>query len=68
MAAAAGPGGLGNERAFGIFGEGLTVGQPADLIVVDRDPLTTTDLASTRVLAVYRHGDRITVESEVPFV
>lgn len=68
MAAAAGPGGLGNERAFGIFGQGLEVGDPANLIVVDRDPLTIPDLADTRVLAVYRHGDPIKVESELPFV
>jgi predicted amidohydrolase YtcJ len=68
MAAAAGPGGLGKEKAFRIFGEDLTVGDPANLIVVDRDPLTTPDPAGTRVLAVYRHGDQITPESEVPFV
>jgi predicted amidohydrolase YtcJ len=68
MAAAAGPGGLGNETAFGIFGQGLAVGDPANLIVVDRDPLTTPDLASTRVLAVYRHGEQITAESELAFV
>jgi hypothetical protein len=68
MAAAAGPGGLGNENAFAIFGRGLEVGDPANLIVVDRDPLTTPDLADTRVLAVYRHGDPIKVESELPFV
>ncbi len=68
IAAAAGPGGLGNEKAFGIFGQGSAVGDAANLIVVDRDPLTTPDPAGTRVLAVYRHGEQITAESELPFV
>jgi len=68
MSAAAGPGGLGNEKALGLFGAGLAVGDPAHLIVVDRDPLTTLDPAGTRVLAVYRHGDQITAESELAFV
>lgn len=68
MAAAAGPGGLGNGKAFGLFGVGMAVGDPANLIVVDRDPLTTPDPAGTRVLAVYRHGEQIIPESELPFV
>ena len=68
MAAAAGPGGLGNEVAFRMFGADLAVGSPAHLVVVDRDPVTTPDPAGTRVLAVYRRGEPITVESEVPFV
>ena len=68
IAAAASPGGLGNEKAFGIFGQGSAVGDAANLIVVDRDPLTTPDPAGTRVLAVYRHGEQITAESELPFV
>jgi hypothetical protein len=68
MAAAAGPGGLGNEKAFGIFGDTLEVGDPAHLLIVDRDPVAAPDPAATRVLAAYRHGDPVGIESELPFV
>ena len=68
IAAAAGAGKLGNEKALRIFGKDLAVGDTANLIIVDRDPLTTPHVVDTRVLAVYRNGDRITVEPELPFI
>lgn len=67
IAAAAGPGGLGHAHAFQLFGEELKPGDPAHLIVVDRDPLTSADPAGTKVLAVYRAGKPIEVEPELAF-
>ncbi|HEU4749531.1 MAG TPA: amidohydrolase family protein [Acidimicrobiia bacterium] len=67
IAAAAGPGGLGPDRALQLFGGKLKPGDPAHLIVVDRDPHTSVDIAGTRVLSVYRDGRPITVESELEF-
>lgn len=45
-------------RAAGSTGGGLTVGGPADLVVVDRDPLEVdpSDLARTRVLVTVVDG------------
>ncbi len=67
MAAAAGPGGLGNESAFRLFGDELRVGDPAHLIVVDRDIHQSADIADTRVLAAYRNGEPIGLDAELPF-
>lgn len=67
IAAAAGPGGLGAARAYQLFGGDLQPGDPAHLIVVDRDPHTSAEIHGTTVMAVYRHGEPINLESELPF-
>ena len=41
----------------------LAVGDPADIVALDRNPLTTDDLGGTRVLASFIAGRRIEDET-----
>jgi predicted amidohydrolase YtcJ len=50
-------GGLSARSAYELYGPALKVGARANVIVIDRDPLQTSDIAGTRVLASYRHGE-----------
>jgi predicted amidohydrolase YtcJ len=50
-------GGLSARSAYELYGPSLEVGARANVIVIDRDPLQTSDVAGTRVLASYRHGE-----------
>lgn len=65
--AAAGPGRLGARRAIDLFGQPLTPGGEASFLVVDRDPITTSDIASTTVTAAYRQGCPVALLEELPF-
>jgi predicted amidohydrolase YtcJ len=67
IAAAADLGGLDRAAALGLFGQPLTTGTEANFLLIDRDPSTTTDLAATKVTAVYRHGQPISLVDELPF-
>lgn len=67
ISAAAGPGRLGARGAIDLFGSPLTTGAPADFLVIDRDPATSTDIGGTKVLAAYRHGQPLDLIDELPF-
>ncbi len=56
IAAAAGPARLGPGRAMDLFSRPLMVGEEASFQVIDRDPLTSPDIGSTRVVAAYWRG------------
>lgn len=61
-------GGLGPTPAYHLYGSSLQVGTPASVIVIDRDPLTTSDFASTKVLASYRHGKPLKLATPPAFI
>jgi hypothetical protein len=67
ISAAAGPGGLGPKRAMALFGRPLTLGDDATFLVLDRDPTTSSEIGSTRVLASYRRGAALALVEEMPF-
>lgn len=67
MASAEAPGGLSRRAAFGLFSEHLAVGDPANFLILDRDPISTNQLAATKVLAAYRAGNNISLTPELPF-
>lgn len=51
---------LDRTAALAIFGSApLAVGAAADIILIDRNPLTTDDLAATKVLATFISGERV---------
>jgi predicted amidohydrolase YtcJ len=67
ISAAAGPGRLGPQRAIDLFGKALTPGDEANFLVIDRDPITSPEIGSTKVAAVYRHGEPLALVEELPF-
>ena len=67
IGAAAGPGRLGPKSAIDLFGNALTPGHAADFLVVDRDPTTSFEIESTKVVAAYRRGQPLTLIGELPF-
>jgi predicted amidohydrolase YtcJ len=67
MAAAAGPEGLTPEQALALFSQPLRVGDAADFIVLDRDPMGSAGSAGTKVLAAFRAGREVTLTPETPF-
>jgi hypothetical protein len=56
--------------AFDLFAEPLEVGSPANLLVLDRDPLEApaSELRRTTVVEVWRQGQRVALEPELAFV
>ena len=66
--AAARVGGLSARSAYELYGPALKVGGPSDLVVIDRDPLGASDVAGTRVLAAYRHGQPLDLVAAPTFV
>ncbi len=66
--AAARIGGLSARSAYELYGPTLQVGEPSHVIVIDRDPLQTADVAGTRVLASYRHGQPLELTTPPTFV
>lgn len=66
--AAARVGGLSAESAYELYGPPLEVSGPPHVIVIDRDPLHTADVASTRVLASYRHGEPLNLTTPPNFI
>lgn len=67
ISAAAGPGGLGPQRAIDLFGAALMAGDRADFLVIDRDPITSPDIGATKVVAAYRRGQPLDLIDELPF-
>ena len=65
--AAARIGGLNPAHSHDLYGPVLKVGGRADLIVLDRSPLTE-DVAETAVIRVFRQGEEITPPPALPFV
>ncbi len=63
IAAAITGAGLDPHLAFSLFGGEIEAGQPADLLVTDRDPRLHPHPEETKVLAVYRHGELLADES-----
>jgi predicted amidohydrolase YtcJ len=61
-------GGLSAQSAYELYGPSLKVGARADVIVIDRDPLQSPDIAGTRVLASYRHGEALHLVPPATFV
>ena len=61
-------GGLSARSAYELYGPALKVGGPADVIVIDRDPLQTTDVAGTRILASYRQGELLDLTPPPTFI
>ncbi|MGQ0849664.1 MAG: amidohydrolase [Actinomycetota bacterium] len=68
VAAAAGAGGLGPDLALDLYRPTLQVGGPADLIVVDADPIGRARIEDTRLITSYRKGQRFIPAPELPFV
>ncbi|MEX0667294.1 MAG: amidohydrolase family protein [Acidimicrobiia bacterium] len=67
ISAAAGPGRLGPQRAIDLFSRPITPGSEANFLVIDRDPITSPEIGSTRVVAAYRHGQPLALVDELPF-
>jgi predicted amidohydrolase YtcJ len=61
-------GGLSAQSAYELYGPSLKVGARANVIVIDRDPLQSPDIAGTRVLASYRHGEALHLVPPATFV
>lgn len=67
IGAAAGPGRLGPEGAVDLFGSAFVRGDEANFLIVDRDPVTSPEVGSTKVVAAYRHGQSLALIDELPF-
>lgn len=69
MASAQERGGLSQQAAFDLFAARLEVGGPADLLVLPFDPLEVTParLKKMKPTAVYRHGELVELNDELPF-
>jgi hypothetical protein len=60
-------GGLGPRSAYHLYGPSLQVGAPANVIVLDRDPMAP-GVKDTKVMASYRHGQPLELSTPKPFV
>ena len=67
ISAAAIQGGLGPERALGLFGLPLAPGTTANFLIVDGNPGVASELAGMRVIAAYRQGRPLSLVEEMPF-
>jgi predicted amidohydrolase YtcJ len=69
MASAQDHGGLSQQAAFDLFAARLEVGGPADLLVLPFDPFgaTPAQLRNLKPNAVYRHGELVELNDELPF-
>jgi len=67
IAAAAGPGRLGTRSAVELFSRSLTEGMEADFLVIDRDPLESSEIEATRVVEFFRRGQPHAMLDELPF-
>lgn len=65
--AAAQVGGLSPESAYYLYGPRLEVGDPTNVIIVDRDPMLT-GVEDTTVLAFYRNGEQLELEPMPRFI
>jgi predicted amidohydrolase YtcJ len=60
-------GGLRPRSAYHLYGPSLQVGAPANVIVLDRDPMAP-GVRDTKVIASYRHGEPLELSTPTPFV